>query len=338
MSNKIKWCVIGAGGIADRRTIPALVQREDCELVAVMDKAPAAAKSVGEKYGVPYFTDEEEMLRSVACDAVYISTPVFCHYEQAMLALKYDRNVLLEKPVALTSRESRELVDAFKKAGKQISIGYLMKFHNLHQQAKEILAADGIGQVSTVRLQFTCWYPDIPGAWRQNKALGGGGALMDLGVHCIELAEYILDDEIVEVKSFCATQSFSYEVDDSAIVLFRTKGGVLGHIDVNFNIPDNASESKLEIYGTKGYIICKGTLAQEEGGTMAHLYAPQGDYAAQQNRVMSEPVIYHGEGSNIYGKQLAAFADILASGKNDYFYADRAVQVQEIVDKIYADN
>ena len=206
MSNKIKWCVIGAGGIADRRTIPALVQREDCELVAVMDKAPAAAKSVGEKYGVPYFTDEEEMLRSVACDAVYISTPVFCHYEQAMLSLKYDRHVLLEKPVALTSRESRELVDAFKKAGKQISIGYLMKFHNLHQQAKEILAADGIGQVSTVRLQFTCWYPDIPGAWRQNKALGGGGALMDLGVHCIELAEYILDDEIVEVKSFCATQ------------------------------------------------------------------------------------------------------------------------------------
>lgn len=333
----MKWCVIGAGGIADRRTIPALLKDKKNELVAVMDRVPVVAQSVGEKYGVKYFTDEKTMLESVDCDAVYIGTPVGCHFAQAMTALSFGKPVFVEKPVALTAKESRELVDAFKKAGKQITIGYMMKYHNLHTKAKEIISSDGIGQVNDVRVQFSCWYPDIKGAWRQNKALGGGGAIMDLGVHCIELVEYLLDDEIAEVKSFYSTRTFSYEVEDGGVIIFKTKSGVLGHIDVNFNVPDKASESKLELYGSKGYIQCKGTLGQEETGNMSHLYSPQGEYSAAQNRTTDKPTEYTGGGEDLYLKQLQDFCDIVNAGKTDYFYADRAVQVQEIVNKIYSE-
>ncbi len=332
---KIKFCVIGAGGIADRRTIPAILKDEGCELVAVMDRVAPVAEAIGKKYGVPYFSDEAEMIKAVECDAVYIGTPVMCHYEQAMTALSFGKHVFVEKPVAITAKEARALVDAFKKAGKQITIGYMMKHHNLHEQAKSLVVNGEIGQVNDVRAQFSCWYPDIAGAWRQKKSLGGGGAVMDLGVHCIELIENVLDDEIEDVKSFYSTRTFSYEVEDGAVIIFKTKGGVLGHIDVNFNVPDNASESKFELYGSKGYIVCKGTLGQEETGTLAHLYAPQGDYSAQQNRTTNEPIVYTGGGADLYQKQLHLFCDTLRSGKPDYFYADRAVQVQEIVDRIY---
>lgn len=261
-----------------------------------------------------------------------------CHFEQAMTALSFGKHVFVEKPVALTAKESRTLVDAFKKAGKQITIGYMMKHHNLHEKAKALIAEGEIGQVNSVRAQFTCWYPDIPGAWRQKKSLGGGGAIMDLGVHCIELLEYLLDDEIEEVKSLYSTRTFSYEVEDGGVIIFKTVGGVLGHIDVNFNIPDAASESKLELYGSKGYILCKGTLGQEETGTLSHLYAPQGDYSAMQNRVANEPVVYTGGGADLYLKQIQGFCDLIRSGKTDYTYSDRAVQVQEVVDKIYENN
>ncbi len=331
----IKWCVIGAGGIADRRTIPALLSDDNNKLVAIMEKAEALCKSLGEKYSVPAYTDAEQMLKECDCDAVYIGTPVFCHYEQAMLALKYGKHVFIEKPVALDSKQGKELVDAFKKAGKLIFVGYMMKYHNLHEKAREIIKEGGIGDANSVRLQFTCWYPDIKGAWRQNKALGGGGAIMDLGVHCIELAEYILDDEIIDAKAMYSTKTFSYEVEDGAVVIFKTKKGTLGHIDVNFNIPDAASESKLEIYGSKGYIIAKGTLAQEEVGEMAHLYAPQGDYDAAQSRVTSEPVTYNGGNGNLYLKQINNFCEHIKKGDIDYSYADKAVHVQEIVDKVY---
>ena len=77
---KVKWGVIGAGGIADRRTIPAILKDKNSKLVAVMDRVAVTAEKIGEKYGVPYFTDETEMLKSVDCDAVYICTPVSCHY------------------------------------------------------------------------------------------------------------------------------------------------------------------------------------------------------------------------------------------------------------------
>lgn len=335
--NKIKWCVIGAGGIADRRTIPAIMKDDGSELVAVMDRVPEVAKAVGEKYGVPYFTDEREMLAAVESEAVYIGTPVFCHKDQALAALEYGRNVFIEKPITLGSADARALVDAFRKAGKQLTVGYMMKHHNLHEKAREIIKEGGIGRPVSVRARFSCWYPDIPGAWRQNPALGGGGAFMDLGVHCAELIEYVLGDEIKMVKALTATNSFKYPVEDSATVIFETESGVLGGIDANFNIPDAASCSRLEIFGEAGYIICDGTLAQTEGGKMTHLYAPQGDYSAMQERVEALPVEYLGAEGNLYEKQIKLFCDILRSGKTDFFFADRAVQIQELVDMIYDD-
>ena len=334
---KTRWCVIGAGGIADRRTIPAILSDENNELVAIMDKVEAVAAKLGEKYGVKHYSDEEEMLKENACDAVYIGTPVMCHYSQAMTALKYGANVFVEKPIGFNAQEGHRLVEAFKKAGKLLFVGYMMKYHNLHVMAKDLISAGKIGQVNDVRLQFSCWYPDIAGAWRQKKALGGGGAVMDLGVHCIELAEYVLGEEITEVKAFFGTRTFSYEVEDSAVVIFRTESGVLGHMDVNFNVPDNASESKMEIYGSEGYVVCKGTLGQEETGTLRYLRSPQGDYAAQQNRVTEEPEYFSGEKGNLYLKQIQHFCKLLSGGELDYFTADRAVQVQSIVDKIYSE-
>ncbi len=335
--NKIRWCVIGAGGIADRRTIPAIMKDEGSELVAVMDRVPEVAKAVGEKYGVPYFTSEREMLAAVESEAVYIGTPVFCHKDQALAALEFDRHVFIEKPITLSAKEAKALVEAFKLKGKQLTVGYMMKHHNLHEKAREIIKDGGIGKPVSVRARFSCWYPDIPGAWRQNPALGGGGSFMDLGVHCAELIEYVLGDEIKMVKALTATNSFKYPVEDSATVIFETEGGVLGGIDANFNIPDAASCSRLEIFGEAGYVICDGTLAQTEGGKMTHLYAPQGDYSAMQERVESKPQEYLGEGRDLYEKQIKIFDDLLRAGKTDFFFADRAVQIQELVDMIYSD-
>lgn len=330
-----RWCVIGAAGIADRRTIPGILSVPGNSLVAVADKSPEAAERVGKKYGVPYYTDADEMLRDNECDAVYIATPVFCHKENAETALKYSRPTLIEKPLARTELESREICRAFMRAKVPLSVGYMMRYHSLHKKARDFVKRGKIGQVTDIRLQFSCWYPDIPGAWRQSRELGGGGAIMDLGVHCMDLAEYILGDMIDEIKGFTATRTFSYEVEDSAVMIFRTDGGVLGHIDVNFNIPDKASASKLEIYGTEGYIICNDTLAQDEVGTMLYLYAPQGDYDAMQEKAMLKPKKFKARAGNIYAAEIADFEKKLKKSEPDYLNARRAVHIQDLCDSIY---
>ena len=336
---KIRWSIIGAGGIADRRAIPAMLLDPQNEIVAVMDTNEQVVKNVAAKYNVAnYFTDAEKMLDSVACDAVYIATPVFAHYQQATMALEKGINVFMEKPIALSAEEGAAILETAKKNGKQLSIGYVMGHHNLHRTAARLVKTGKLGQVHSVRMQFTCWYPDIPGAWRQKKALGGGGCIMDLAVHCMELFHSITGDDIVECKTYFATSTFQYEVEDTAVILFKSKTGIIGHIDVNFNIPDNCAASKLEIYGTEGSIFAEGTLAQEEGGKLKYIYSPQGAYEAQQNRVVTKAKNYYGKHGNIYTKQFKVFADLVAAGKTDYSNAEQALHIQKLCDDIYANN
>ncbi len=333
---KIRWAVIGTGGIANIRGIPGLLECDQVEVVAVMDKFAAAAEATAKKFNIPqWFTDEEEMLRTVPCDAVYIATPVPFHYEQAMLALQYGVHVLTEKPFVMNGEEGQRLLDAFKAANKLLSVGYMMGRHNLHQKAAKILQSGGIGDLTLVRMLFTCWYPDIPGAWRQKKALGGGGCIVDLAVHCMELFSSITGEDIAEVKAYYGTNTFQYEVEDSAVIAFRTASGVLGHIDVNFNVPDGIP-ARLEMYGTAGSIVTEGTLAQAEQGVLRYTYKPDNEYDASMSADLVEPELFYGEGGNLYRKQFEAFNEMLVSGKYDYTLADRALKIQFLCDDIYS--
>ncbi|MBQ3133920.1 MAG: Gfo/Idh/MocA family oxidoreductase [Clostridia bacterium] len=334
--NKIRWTVIGAGGIADRRAIPALLEDDQNEIVAVMDRVESEAQRVAEKFGVPaYFTDAEEMLAAVPCDAVYIGTPVACHYEQAMTALKYGVHTFIEKPIAMTEAEGRRLLEAFQAAGKQLMIGYMMGYHNLHKKARELVQTGGLGTLNLVRMQFSCWYPEIAGAWRQKKSLGGGGCFMDLAVHCLDLFTTITGDSIADCCSYVANRTFSYETEDSAMLMFRSKQGVLGTIAVNFNIPDACAASKLEIYGTDGSLVAEGTMGQEERGSMRYVYSPQGSYEAQQSRTTAEPQVWQGGGENIYLKQFKDFNSLLTGGRPNYDNVEKSLAIQAICDRVY---
>ena len=158
---------------------------------------------------------------------------------------------------------------------------------------------------------------------------------MDLAVHCMELFHSITGDDIVDIHAFYGTKTFSYEVEDSACISFRSRGGTLGHIDVNFNIPDSAAVSKVEIYGTKGSITAEGTLGQEEVGKLRYIYSPQGDYEAAQTRTVTKAKSYYGKRGNIYLKQFRHFASLIRKGVLDYSSAKEALKIQQLCDKIY---
>ena len=174
---KIKWGVIGCGGIADRRTIPGMMLAENVELIAVMDANRQAAEKVKEKYGAKYaFDSVEDILAVDEIQAVYIASPVFCHKEQALAAAKAKKHILLEKPMALTVEESREIAECCEQEGVKLGIGLMMRFHSYHQEMKKLIAQGKLGSIVSMRAQLTCWYPDIPGNWRQNKELSGSQA------------------------------------------------------------------------------------------------------------------------------------------------------------------
>jgi predicted dehydrogenase len=271
---KIKWGIIGCGGIADRRTLPGMMLAENAECYAVMDANKEAAERVKEKYGAKYaFTDFNELLKLDEIEAVYIASPVFAHKEQAYAAAKAKKHILLEKPLGLTLQDSIDIIELCEKEGVKLGVGLMMRYHAYHQAIKKIISEGVIGDIVSMRAQFTCWYPKIENCWRQDKSLSGGGALMDMGIHCIDLLQYISGLEAVESTGYAYNQTFGYNADDSAAVIMKMNNGALAYVDSNFNIPDAAAKCPLEFYGTKGSITAVGTLAQEEGGTVEILAA-----------------------------------------------------------------
>ncbi len=334
MKKTVKWGVIGCGGIADRRTIPGMLLAENAELVMVMDRNKELAVKVGEKCNVPY-TDSIEELLAADIDAVYIATPVFCHKEQAEQAMLAGKHVLIEKPVGMNAAEAKELREIAKEKGVKLGVGMMMRFHTHHQKAKEIIAAGKIGDIVSMRAQFSCWYPEIAGSWRQIKKLGGGGAMMDLAVHCLDLLQYVTGTKAVGVTAICDTQTFTYEVDDSASILMKMDNGAHAYVDVNFNVPDNAAVSRMEIYGTQGSILCDGTLAQEEVGTTRVSMTDLAGYDAMQARNDDNFVYMDPASGNMYTKEVESFSASILEDTIPMAKVDDAIFVQEIAEAAY---
>ena len=311
---------------------------ENSELVAVMDTNFEAAVKTKEEFGAKYAFDKfEDLLALEEIDAVYIATPVFCHKEQAIAAAKAGKHILLEKPMGLTIEESKEIAEFCKENGVKLGVGLMMRFSAYHQKMKEIISQGALGDIVSMRAQLTCWYPEIPGNWRQNKALSGGGALMDMGIHCIDLLQYISGTKAEKVSCFAGNQTFNYSADDSAALLMKMDNGATAYVDANFNIPDNAARCRIEFYGTKGSILAEGTISQVETGKIELTVSDDSaGYNAQQNREeergTSNVEVVTG---NMYEKEISSFANAIINNTEPEITADDAIFVQKIVEKAY---
>ncbi len=281
----VKWGVIGAGGIACRRTIPeGIVPAKNAELVAVMDAVEEVGKKVADEFKVKAHATADELIADPDVAAVYIASPANAHVDQFIKAAQAGKHILCEKPLAHTLEGAGKMVNAAKQAGVKATEGYMMRFHPLHQHARESVTSGKLGKVVSIRGQLSCWYPPMPGVWRQDPAQGGGGSLMDMGTHVFDLLQYILNEPIVQVTALASQVVHGYAVEDSCVVLCEFEGGCQGIVESYFNVRDESCPRRLEIYGTEGGILADGTIGQG-GGTMKEIIVgAAGGYDAAQAR------------------------------------------------------
>lgn len=337
---KLHWGVIGAGGIADRRTIPAMMLSDRSELVAVMEVEAGLAERLRGKYGAKRaYTTAEALLSDPEVEAVYIASPVVKHAEQAMLAADHGKHILIEKPLALTADEGQRVIDYCEKKGVKIAAGFMMRFGAYNRKMREAVAAGKVGDVVSAYAQFTCWYPDMPGNWRQSKKSAGGGALMDMGVHCIDLIQFITDSRVKDVAAMHGTLTFGYEVEDASTVLLRLENGCQCVVQSNFNIPDEAAKWRLEFFGTRGRLMGDATIGQVDGGTVDAVFMQDvGGYDAQQDAKAVEKARIDAEFGNMYQREIESFAASVLDGTPLEVPASDAVQVQRVIEAAYRSN
>ncbi|HZV36888.1 MAG TPA: Gfo/Idh/MocA family oxidoreductase [Verrucomicrobiae bacterium] len=315
MRDKVKWGIIGSGGIAKRRTIPeGFVPSNNAGLVSVYGTNAKTNKEVANQFGAKA-VDTLDALFASGIDAVYVASPVHAHLEQVLACARAGKHVLCEKPLGRNVAEAEEMAAACRRAGVQFGTAFMMRFHTQHQAAAEIIRAGKMGKPVFARAQLSCWYPPMPKAWRQDPALAGGGALMDLAGHCIDVLEMCFGP-VKEVSCFAGNVVHNYASDDGAVTLLQFANGAFGTVDTFFCIQDSSSKNALELYGSQGSIHATGTIGQGSQGEMiCQLQSGETGYEAQQERTASGGVKISPEPKNIYRAEIEAFSQSVLDGR-----------------------
>jgi len=335
MPKNVRWGVIGSGGIARRRTIPeGILPAENADLVTIYDANQKVNIEVAETFGARAAASLDELLAE-EIDAVYIATPVNLHYKHVMACAEAGKSVLCEKPLGMTPQEAEGMIAACREHGVKLGIAFMMRFHAQHQAALKMIQEGRLGKMTYGRAQLSCWYPPMSGAWRQDPDLGGGGSLIDMGGHCIDLLEMFLG-EVKSVSCFINNTVHGYRSEDSAVALLAFKNGALATVDTFFCIPDNSSKNVLELYGSQGSILASGTIGQGEAGRMvAYLEGEAAGYDAQQARAAGEGITVTPPPVNTYRAEIEDFSRALLEGRSCAHSAEGGLRSQAVLAACY---
>ncbi|MHC4542345.1 MAG: Gfo/Idh/MocA family protein, partial [Planctomycetota bacterium] len=331
MSRKIKWGVIGSGGIARRRTIPeGIVKARNAELSAVFDSDQQVNAEVARQFGAEQAGSIDELL-DAGTDVIYVATPAGVHAEQVRACAEAGKHVFCEKPLGMTIAEAEEMVALCRQKGVTLGCGFMMRFVAQHREALTLIQQGRLGKPVYARAQLSCWYPPIEGAWRQDPATGGGGSLIDMGGHCIDLLEMFFG-AVAKVGCFVNNTVHSYTSEDSATAMLFFENGALGTVDTFFCIPDNSSKNALELYGSKGSILAKGTIGQGSAGRMEAFLEEDGkDYDAQQARAQAKSMTIDPEPVNTYQAEIEEFSQAIAEDREPTVSGQLGLRSQKVL-------
>ena len=224
---------------------------------------------------------------------------------------------------------------ACRTAGVRLGTGFMMRLSTQHRAAKDMIARGDLGALVYGRAQLSCWYPRIAGAWRQDPSLGGGGSLVDMGGHCIDLLEMFFGN-VAAVTCRTANRTHAYPVEDTAVALLEFAGGAFGTVDSCFCIPDASSLNRLEIYGSRGSILADGTIGQNPAGRMtAFLAEPGAAYDAVQGRTTDGGIAIDPPPLNTYRAEIESFSAAVLEGREPELSADLGIHNQEVLAACY---
>ncbi len=273
---KIRYAVIGTGNIAMGKHLPGYsALRDDVEIVAACDIDPVALKKAAEKYNIPdTYTDYHELLKRDDIDLVSVCLPNYLHHPVTIEALRSGKNVHCEKPMAMNCNQAEEMRQAMEESGKTLMIGLNNRFTAESQFVKRYIQDGGLGEIYLVRCGWRRRACAGAYGWFTDKTQSGGGPLIDLGVHYIDLAMYFLDYPDVETitartysklvggeQGYLFTHDNSrltpdkkFDVEDLAMGMIGLKNDVTIDFEVSWASHIEREKIFYSIYGTKGGI------------------------------------------------------------------------------------
>lgn len=340
--SKIKVGVIGVGNISNEH-IQAYLRNPDVELYAFCDINEEQLNKMGDKYGVSRrFTDMNDLLALPEIDAVSVCTWNAAHAPCTIAALNAGKHVLCEKPMSISKEYAEEMKATAERNGKLLMIGFVRRFGNDCAILQDFINNDYFGELYYAKATYLRRNGN-PGGWFGNKELSGGGPLIDLGVHVIDLVRYLMGKpKAVSVygatfnklgnrpnikgkeaySSVGRSENDICNVEDLASGMIRFDNGAVLHIEASFSLNIKAPEGKIELFGTKA-----GAKLDPE----LEMYAEENGYMT--NVTLTAPTALSFD--NLFKNEIDHFVSCVKGEAECLAPAEDGVELMAILDALY---
>ncbi len=242
--NPVRWGIVGLGWVAVDFVGPAMQKSPGSEIVACLGSTPEKSKAYADKFGVPrVHADLQSLLGDPDIDAVYIALPNAMHHEAVLAGAKAQKHMLCEKPFAMQASHAREMADACNKAGVILRIAHQIRMDAAVTRAREIALSGKLGKVVEVLLERTSAMPPRK-TWRLDNSQSG--VMYDVGVHLLDLVQYVTGQKFVEVSAFTHPDRREGHADDTFTVQGRLSGGGHAQVRATREVPQGLNSLTLE--------------------------------------------------------------------------------------------
>lgn len=340
---KTKIAIIGVGNISGVH-ISAYQKNPDVELYAFCDINETQLNKRGEEFGITrLYTDCEEMLHELPeIDAVSVCTWNSAHAPCTIAALKAGKHVLCEKPMALNAKEAAEMQKAAKESGKLLMIGFVRRFGNDCAMLKDLIADEQFGDLYWAKATYLRRNGN-PGGWFGDKSRSGGGPLIDLGVHVIDLTRYLMGNHKpvsvygatfqklfnrkdikggVGYRSVSASDNDICDVEDAVTALIRFDNGSVIQVEASFSLNIEKDKGEIELFGTKA-----GAKLDPE----LRVFSSMNGYMNNVSFHDSTALSFNG----LFDNEINHFVDCVRTGAPCRNPAEDGVMLMRILDGIY---
>lgn len=247
----VRWGVVGLGWVATDFVAPGIIRSAGSELVACLGSTPQKSRAFADKFNVAQaHSTLEELLANPEVDAVYIALPNAMHHEAVMKTARAGKHILCEKPFAMNTAHAREMVGACRDAGVVLRIAHQIRLDAAVVRAREIVHSGRLGRLAEISLERASGLGSRV-SWRQD--FEQSGVIYDVGVHLLDLIQYVSGQRFVEVSAFTHPDRRQKQPDDTMTVLGRLEGDC--HALAKATREVASAENNLLIEGEKATLV-----------------------------------------------------------------------------------
>lgn len=325
---KIGYAIVGLGHLSLGELLPALKECKKSRIAALVSGNPDKMRRTGLLYDVPEgsqysYENFDEIAQNEEVDAVFIVLPNAMHKEFTLRSARAKKHVLCEKPMAINSEECKEMIKACTKAGVKLMVAYRIQFEPYNTYVKNQIQERKLGKIKFVQAH-NGQSAGNPKHWRFNKTLGGGGALIDIGIYCLNTTRFILDlepEEVYATQYSTPKDPLFKEVEEMVHWQMKFPGGIVAQCSTSFQIKPS---KKYQVLGDEGWI----TLKEAYGYSGQSLTQSAGAESNSELKVQIPHV-------NQFAQEMDYFSQCILNDTEPYTSGEVGLQDHIIMEAIY---